>query len=199
MKTLNKGVTINMRLIAQTLLALVLVFVFFSCENLLDVEVNGIVSENIYEDQSGIELALAGAYHNLGGVNDGFDGGELFGGDFILIPSLMIVGGIEMFWSTVGSGSEYSPFHSNSKIIAPTNSRLEANWRRGYETINTLNTILANIENIDDDMAKARINGETLAMRAILYFEMVRLWGPSILTKHQTSWGYLCYLIRLLR
>ncbi len=65
------------------------------------------------------------------------------------------------------------------KDILKTNLRVESNWRRAYEVINTVNSILANIENVENATAKARIQGECQAIRGILYFEMVRLWGPQ--------------------
>lgn len=152
--------------------------IFISCEKLLDVEVEGIVSEDIYEDQEGIEKALAGAYHNLGGVYDGFEGGELFGGDFTVIPTLILIEGAQYFqWLSRGVASEYAPFSSSVKNFSADNSRIESNWRRSYETINILNTILASTDNIDDQTAKDRIEGEAMAMRGIIYFEIVRLWG----------------------
>lgn len=149
-----------------------------ACGSLLDVEPSNSLSGDVFKDQAGIQSALTGAYFNLGGINDGVDGGELFGGDFMLIPSLLVVENeFEMNWDAI-NGFNYNDFVN--KDIQAVNARVEANWRRAYEVFNVLNSILVNIDNVGDATAKARIEGEAKAMRAILYFEMVRLWGPDV-------------------
>lgn len=152
--------------------------VITSCSSLLDVEPSNNLSGDIYTNEENIQSALTGAYFNLGGYFDGGDGGELFGGDFMIIPSLLtrenVFGGI--VWDDV-NGASYSDFAD--KDIQATNPRVEANWVRAYEVINTLNSILENIDNVENTSSRSRIRGEALAMRAILYFEMVRLWAPE--------------------
>lgn len=151
-----------------------LIFIGFSCDSLLDIEADNNINGDIYATQSGIQNALTGAYYNLGGIYDGADGGELLGGDFILIPTLLAVQStFEMDWDNA-NGPDYSNFVDRN--ILATNARVESNWRRAYETINTLNSILENINNVTSS-DRDRIQGESLAMRGILYFEMVRLWG----------------------
>lgn len=166
-----------------TLLAIVALIQLPSCDNLLDIEEDGQITGDVLSDAERIQQALTGAYYNLGGTNDGGAGGELFGGDFILIPTLLAhLAGQEYIW-TSSQATDYLVFtdrdgNPNVKIIA-NNARVEANWVRAYETINTLNSILTNLDNISDAGERARIEGECLAMRGILYFEMVRLWGPD--------------------
>ncbi|MEQ6121081.1 RagB/SusD family nutrient uptake outer membrane protein [Reichenbachiella sp. MALMAid0571] len=146
-----------------------------SCDEVLDIEAEGNISGDIYDTQENIERALIGAYYGFGGINDGSVGGELMGGDFTLIPTLLTRrNNLEISWDDV-NGSAYSNFMD--KNILATNDRVSANWRRAYEVINTLNNILVNIDNVTNASAKSKIQGEALAMRGILYFEMVRLWG----------------------
>ena len=146
-----------------------------SCSDLLDVEAEGTVSGDIYASEADIEKALIGAYYGFGGINDGSVGGELMGGDFILMPTLLArENNTEISWDDV-NGPTYSNFMDKNILVA--NGQVEANWRRAYEVINTLNNILENIDNVSNATAKNRIQGEALAMRGILYFEMIRLWG----------------------
>jgi len=146
-----------------------------SCDEVLEIEAEGNISGDIYDTQENIEKALIGAYYSFGGINDGSVGGELMGGDFILIPTLLTRrNNLEISWDDV-NGPAYSNFMD--KDILATNDRVSANWRRAYEVINTLNNILFNIDNVTNASAKSKIQGEALAMRAILYFEMIRLWG----------------------
>ncbi|VXD17370.1 putative outer membrane starch-binding protein [Marinoscillum sp. 108] len=149
----------------------------FSCEGLLDIDAENTISGEVLTDQAAIEEALNGAYYNLMGIYDGTGGGELLGGDFKLFPELLSRrNSNEISWDDVNA-PPYSDFID--KDILKTNLRVESNWRRAYEVINTVNSILANIENVENATAKARIQGECQAIRGILYFEMVRLWGPQ--------------------
>ncbi|GAB4248186.1 MAG: hypothetical protein Tsb0034_27540 [Ekhidna sp.] len=172
--------------LASTLVALVL---FTSCDSLLDVEASNSLSGNQLTDDESIQLALNGAYFNLMGIADGADGGELLGGDFQIMAELMIRNDRfgfdfssnqpipqEIFWDE-SAAPDYENFVN--KEINPTNLRVESNWRRAYETINLVNNILANIDNVQDASTQSRIRGEALAIRGILYFEMARLWGPQ--------------------
>lgn len=151
--------------------------IFTSCESLLDIDAENTISGEVLKDDASIEQALIGAYYNLMGIYDGGNGGELLGGDFKLIPTLLTRrNNNEISWDDVNA-----PTYTNfiDKNILRTNIRVEANWRRAYEVLNTVNNVLANIDKVSDATTKSRIEGEALAIRGILYFEMVRLWGPQ--------------------
>lgn len=161
----------------KTALIIVISLVATACGSLLEVKPSNNLSGDIFTDETNIQNALNGAYFNFGGINDGIDGGELFGGDFQLIPSLLMVqSDFEMAWDDI-NGASYTDFEE--KNIQAINARVESTWRRAYETINVLNGILENIDNVENTASRSRIEGEALAMRAIIYFEMARLWGPE--------------------
>lgn len=161
----------------QLIAFLLLAIVSLSCDDLLDIDAENSLSGDILTDQASIEKALNGAYYNLFGINDGSDGGELLGGDFKLIATLLTRQvNLEISWDETNAPG-YEDFVRKS--VLETNIRVEANWRRGYETINIVNDILANLDKIGDSAARTRIEGEAMAIRGILYFEMVRLWGPQ--------------------
>ncbi len=151
-----------------------------ACSELLDIEAEGTISGDILTNEENIQQVLNGAYYNFGGIADGVDGGELVAGDFILIPTLLARRGGDVFseirWEFVLAPPSYQDFVN--KRILNTNGRVAQNWRRAYETINMVNNILANIDNVEDETQRRRIRGESLAIRGILYFEMVRLWAP---------------------
>jgi len=159
-------------------LAILLVFVssLLSCDSLLDPEVDNNFSLEDFQNAESIEMALTGAYYNLGGFSDGFSGGELYGGDFLLMSEL-ISKRSDVAWLVSSGGADHEGFINHD--ILKTNPIVEANWVRAYEVINLVNNILENLDNIEDNTLRNRINGEALAIRGILYFEMVRLWGPQ--------------------
>lgn len=161
---------------------LMLSLIFASCEKLLDVEAENTISGDVLKDTESIQKALIGAYYNFCGIADGTNGGELLGGDFIVIPEVLARispsgGNQEYFWQTTLADEAYSDFRN--KAILETNARVEANWQRAYETLNNVNMIIANIDNVTDASEKARIHGEALAIRGILLYEMTLLWAPD--------------------
>ncbi|MEP0366463.1 MAG: RagB/SusD family nutrient uptake outer membrane protein [Cyclobacteriaceae bacterium] len=158
-----------------TILGLILTCGLASCDDLLNANADGNISGDVYKSEANIKAALNGAYYSLGGIYDGIDGGELFGGDFMLIPALFVAqNGSELVWDRARAPL-YSDFVDNN--VVATNVRIESNWRRAYEVINLLNNIIKNIDNVTSE--KDRVYGEALAMRGILYFEMVRFWGAE--------------------
>jgi hypothetical protein len=160
-----------------------IVLIAFSCSQALDIEAEGTISGDVLNNTENIERALEGAYFNFTGISDGFDGGELIGGDFILMSTLLarVSGTIqEIRWESVLAPNSY--LEVLNKEILNTNGRVAVNWRRAYETINAVNNILANLDNIEDATVRQRIEGEAKAIRGILYFQMALFWAP-----HYTS------------
>ncbi|PSR56495.1 RagB/SusD family nutrient uptake outer membrane protein [Adhaeribacter arboris] len=69
--------------------------------------------------------------------------------------------------------------------FAPTNDRIEKTWRQHYAAINRANVAIDNIAKASfDENLRNRLIAETKFIRALLYFNLVRLWGdvPLILT-----------------
>lgn len=150
---------------------------FTSCSDLLDVEADNTISGNVIVDDISANNVLQGAYFNLFGIYDGSDGGELLGGDFKLIATLLARhDGQEISWQ-----SEIFPDYTRfaQKSYTNLNPRIEANWLKGYETINIVNYILDNLDAISNSNSREEIEGQCLGIRGILYFELVRLWAPQ--------------------
>ncbi|WP_436514600.1 RagB/SusD family nutrient uptake outer membrane protein [Ekhidna sp. To15] len=147
------------------------------CDDILEIDAENSLSGDIYISDQNFEDALNGAYVNLGGIYDGGDGGELYGGDFQIIGTLLARNKNSIFFWRASEAPNYQDFMD--KDILSINTRVEANWRRAYETINIVNGILANIDRVDNNTLKDRIQGEALAIRGILYFELARFWGPQ--------------------
>lgn len=164
-----------------TLLSIIsLTLLFTACESLLDVEAENTISGDVLVDTESIQQALTGAYYNFTGISNGSEGGELMGGDFMIVPELLArVSGTpsEYRWEIVLTPTAYRDFIN--KDILETNTRVAANWVRAYETINLVNNIIANIDRVTDTQERNRIHGEALAIRGILYYEMVLLWAPQ--------------------
>ena len=154
---------------------LLTLFFMLSCDSLLDVDAENTISGDIIVDDASAQNVLDGAYFNLFGIYDGSNGGELLGGDFKVIATLLSRDdGQEISWQS-DVFPNYTRFAQNS--VTNIDPRIEANWLRGYETINIVNNLLANLDVISSNENAELIEGQSLAIRGILYFEMVRLWG----------------------
>ncbi len=62
--------------------------------------------------------------------------------------------------------------------INSTNTFHSDYWEACYKTIHRANTVLANLDKATDPKVHAQLKGEAQFIRAMLYFNLVRLWGP---------------------
>ena len=60
-------------------------------------------------------------------------------------------------------------------------------WDNCYSTINRANMVLGNLDVVSDDTERAQYEAEALFIRSMLYFNMVRLYGPVFLVTKQTG------------
>ena len=164
---------------------LLITFLFLSCDSLLDVDADNTISGDVIVDDASALNVLNGAYFNLYGIYDGSNGGELLGGDFKLIPTLLARDdGQELSWQS-DVFPNYTRFAQNN--YTNVDPQIEANWLRGYETINIANNLLANLDVISDATTAELVEGQSLAIRGVLYFEMVRLWAPQYSTANASA------------
>lgn len=84
---------------------------------------------------------------------------------------------------------------NESNVVADNNIVSEL-WNRAYATISRSNLVLDNIANIPmSDQAKAQYTNEAKFLRALMYFNLVRIYGdvPLVLTDIKTSGDALSY------
>ncbi|PRY96230.1 putative outer membrane starch-binding protein [Marinilabilia salmonicolor] len=151
-----------------------------SCsDSFLDVEPEtSLFDENFYSTQADAELALIGCY----------DGWQRTSSDadvsFYLLSEVM---SDQCFGATgVGDDRNYQAIDRFDLSQAPSYSDLGNNlWESYYRGIFRCNKLLQELDNVawngDTEEAqlanKVRVEGETRVLRAILYFDMVRLFG----------------------
>ena len=84
------------------------------------------------------------------------------------------------------TGAEVLPFENNS--IEGSNSVLERDWNRYLEDVARANKLICNIDLVTDNSLttaeRAQYKAEAMIFRAMVMFDMVRLWGdfPVITT-----------------
>ncbi|WP_165041951.1 RagB/SusD family nutrient uptake outer membrane protein [Dysgonomonas sp. ZJ709] len=85
------------------------------------------------------------------------------------------------------TGAEVMPFETNS--IEGSNSIIERDWNRYLEDIARANKLICNIDDVQDNSLtsseRAQYKAEARIFRAMILFDMVRLWGsiPVIITE----------------
>ncbi len=113
-----------------------------------------------------VQVALVGSYHDLGAS------GLLGGRDFLQADLLGDAGDIK--WR--GTYEELTQI--KDKAIPITNAFVSDLWTEGYATINDVNNIMAALDKVDTADRK-RVEGEARFIRALSYFEMVRMFGKD--------------------
>lgn len=147
-----------------------LIFAFSACNDTLNVEpVTFTSGENYYETASQIETAVNGAYGKLQ---------PLYTGDFYVFTEMR-------------TDNTTFFFNPNNRCCVPreevdyflmnaVNDRVENVWDAIYSGIQQTNVVLNRIENVSfsDESKKNQFVGQAKFIRALLYFHLVRLYGP---------------------
>ncbi|GJM36493.1 MAG: membrane protein [Saprospiraceae bacterium] len=155
------------------LLFLMLILSISACDKKLDISPRqSIETDNVFTSASNLEAALLGAYSEIKGTFGVSFSGELYGGDFNVFSEMLAANG-NVAWG--GSFIEYREIFN--KAISTTNPEIRNNWIRAYNAINNVNSVLDNLDVVTDPDQRDQIEGEALAIRGMLYFEMVRLWS----------------------
>ncbi|WP_020605930.1 RagB/SusD family nutrient uptake outer membrane protein [Spirosoma spitsbergense] len=135
--------------------------------------------DNFYKTANDFGNAVNGAYDALQSSNQ-------YGGDYNTIVEAR---GDNILDNDPSSGSGLR--YNIDRFIEPTtNSVLRDTWGSLYTGINRCNLILDKIDAVNMDATlKARYKGEAQFIRALSYFNLVRLWGkvPLVLTAGTTT------------
>lgn len=134
-----------------------------SCENFLEETPVSFVSKaNFYQNESDAEAAITGAYSTIGT--------DFFGVGYYLVVTLHAD-----YINGRGSQAVYSAWDQP----LPSNN-LSGGWSNFYAGINRANAVIGNVPAIESisESVKSRILAEAYFLRALIYFELVRGWGP---------------------
>lgn len=139
-----------------------------SCGDFLNQEPisNGSVT-GFYKTQADIEQGVAGAYNSLQSYKQ-------YGANFIFFMEVRSDNTYtESITTSGGIYGDFDLFRTTS-----TNSILDLTWAGCYEGIQRCNIVLGNIDNVVmDETLRKQYKGEMLFIRALTYFNLVRIWG----------------------
>ncbi|CAN0245734.1 unnamed protein product, partial [Chrysoparadoxa australica] len=139
------------------------------CDSLLDVEPKQSVSgDQALQGAENVESVLIGAY-------DSFSDDDLMGGNTAVIAELFAHD--ENTPEINFSGTFQTLRQIFNKSVQNTNGQVQSTYNRGYITINLANIVLANLDQIEDQATKDRIQGEALFIRGTTFVELVKLFS----------------------
>lgn len=137
---------------------------------------NAVTVDDYFKTENDVLLAVNGAYQSLRSSNTLGENSGLF---------------TDERSDDTGRNDNQSnagePFQFNDFSLLPSNSYLKAHWLALYNAITRSNVILSNIDKVSfaNAATKANYAAEAKFIRAIMYFELVRKWGPVPLVTKQ--------------
>lgn len=139
--------------------------------------------ETAYRNQDAIELALVGCYDGWQRTISSEEVGIYMLAEF---ASDQAHGGLGL-----SDARNYNAIDQFDLSVAPSyNNLFNADWENYYKAIFRCNKVVEN-ENVtewDSEAAKGRVLGQARAIRAILYFDLVRMFGDvPLLTKSSSE------------
>lgn len=138
-------------------------------------------SANFYKNQADIETAINACYAVLQSNN-------MYRSDFV---TLMEVRSDNV--SDNNAGASGGIYYNIDRFMAGADNTVVDNvWAACYNQIYRINSVLANMGVVTDGALRVRYEGEVRFLRALTYFNMVRLWGdiPVVLDPITTEEAY---------
>lgn len=156
--------------------ALVLTMLLGSCSNLLTEDpMDTLVSSNFYQTSSDAIAAMNAVY---GRLNKG-----LYNRNFYIYTDEFTDDGM----AGIGVNNTFIRAIDNF-THGPVNDRIDLAWQEHYDGINRANEVIEKVPGIEMEPAlRGRIVGEAKFVRALLYFNLVRLFGAIPLVLSPTS------------
>lgn len=165
--------------VRKIILGLCVTLAFCSCSDWLDVSPsNQVDGDDLFNSGNGYRIALNGIYKQVSGQY--LWGQELTWGTVDVLAQSYDKSSLG---STNTQYRELASYKYTNKSVEPL---IQSIWSTAYNAIANCNELIGNIENADPQIFQGKtlerdlIHGEALALRAMLHFEMLRLFAPSV-------------------
>lgn len=174
----------KINILKRGLFACIIVSIMTSCNNWLAVGMeDGMLEDKLYETNEGYLNVLNGVYNRM---NENYEA--------TLTSTILDV--MAQYYDVRQNSDHiyniYANYLFSDKAFEATNSAI---WNSQYAQIANINTLLAHIDKEDATIKENYypiIKGEALGLRAMLHFDLLRLYGPiySIDTEEQITIPY---------
>lgn len=150
-------------------LALLLALGLPACQDAIDLQPQqSIDAATALDSPEKVGSAVVGIYGRLTDAN-------LYGTSLVLLPELM--GGDNYLSYSTGVLPDLVQV-ATRRGLTSANTFAEATWRRAYQVINQANLVLGALPVVPNARQAAQYEGEARFLRALVYFELVRLYAP---------------------
>ena len=147
-----------------------------SCTDLDQSSISTIDKDNFYQNESDIKVALNGVYQVLtdGSMNGPWN------------DELIFLNDLQSEYARRGTANSAAITEIGDFAITPTNAFVETAWLYRYKAINRANILIEKVSNSQQLSAQVRNNyiGSAKFLRALYYFDLVRLFGDVPLVLH---------------
>lgn len=156
-----------------------------SCNVLDQGSPNDVAEDDVFTSEDGANSALIGLYNTL-------QARDYYGGYYPMMSDM------HSDISTAGGFDNVSLQELSDLSVTSSNIFVEQTWIAIYNSINTANAIIINVDGINDaaftEEERGHIKGQALAIRALAHFDLLRMFGehwdqasdfgiPVVLTK----------------
>lgn len=164
----------NMKHLIKTCLIAAATTLGSACSNWLDVQpYDQISEEQLFSSEEGFQKLLNGIYIELCST-------DLYGG--ALGPEMIeVMGGAYEIGDDAIKWGNYPDLKRYDYTSDYWRDRLDATWNKAYSLILNCNKLLEGLEGRESLFAAGHasiIRGEALALRAMLHFDLLRIFGP---------------------
>ena len=147
---------------------------FASCDSWLEVKPYDQIAEGeLQKSEEGYQKMLNGIYIDLNS--------DALYGQTLSVEMIEVMGGADTIGTDNSVWGNYKDLSSYQYNTEYWRNRLDQTWNKAYALILNCNKILETIDgnkNLFTDGSYYIIKGEALALRAMLHFDMLRLFGP---------------------
>lgn len=152
----------------------------WSCNSWLDVQPYDQVAESVaFSSFSGFENALNGIYIELNSTS-------LYG-QYLSCEMIELMA---QRYNANSSTAYYYDLQQYSYTESSCKNRFASIWSKAYNLIANTNLLLKNCEEYNSVLSEEYyklIKGEAYALRALLHFDIFRLWGPSYVIRESDN------------
>ncbi|MDY8133983.1 RagB/SusD family nutrient uptake outer membrane protein [Aquimarina sp. 2201CG5-10] len=157
----------NLKYIIKLSYILIAIFIL-GCEDNLELEPEQSLSPEIATSSpANIQNILIGIYNEAGQIAS-------YGGRINLASELLANSG-NLSWN----GTFEQPAQLDEKQLVPDNTFVRDYWLNAYEVNNQANIVISSLDVFDDQTERDRVEGETKFLRAMVYFDLARLFGQQ--------------------